>query len=93
MIVIKETAVSFIKHINEKSRQYVVTAAAITTVLAILICLLFSGTTISYNIIYDGKVVAQVKDKAVYEEAFQSASKLVASDNAEALLSQAEIPI
>ncbi len=91
MIVIKKTAISFIKHLNEKSRQYVVAAAALTTVLSILICLMFSGTTLSYNIIYDGKVVAQVSEKAVYENALDKAEKMIVSDDNENLLANAKI--
>ena len=91
MIVIKRTVNSFIKYINEKSRQYVVTAASITTVLSILICLLFSGATLSDNIIYDGNVVAQVSEKAVYQNAFEKAEGMLVSDNAETVLTDAKI--
>lgn len=92
MIVIKETALSFIKKINEKWGQCVVTAVATTTAIAILICLLFSGTTISYNVIYDGKVVAQVSEKAVYNEAMLKAAKVITGiDEGENLLSMAQI--
>lgn len=91
MIVIKKTVLSFIKSINEKRRQCVLTAAAITTAVVILICFFFSGTTISYNVIYDGKVVAQVSDKAVYDSAFENASQIVASSDLAKLLTKAEI--
>ena len=67
------------------------TAASITTVLSILICLLFSGATLSYNIIYDGNVVAQVSEKAVYQNAFEKAEGMLVSDNAETVLTDAKI--
>lgn len=91
MIVIKETVISFIKHINEKSRQCLLTAVAVTTAFVILICLLFSGTTISYNVVYGGKVVAQVADTSVYNTAFDLATESVVSSDSEELLSQAKI--
>ena len=91
MIVIKETVLSFIKRLNEKHRQCVITTVAITTAVVILICLLFSGTTISYNVIYDGKVVAQITDTSVYDSAFENASQIVGSSDVAELLSKAEI--
>ena len=86
----KETVLSFINKINEKRGQLTVTAVATATAIVILICLLFSGTTISYNVIYDGKVVAQIKDKSVYNMAMEGAAKVITSAD-ESLLSEAEI--
>lgn len=93
MIVIDKAVKSFIKKINDLStHSKLVIFAAIVTVIFTLICLLSSGINFSYNVVYGGKVVAQVSDTAVYEQALANAADSIVCDGSSAdVLSDAKI--
>lgn len=94
MIVIIETmrlAVKKITKLTDHGKMIIFAAVAAVT---ILFCLIFSSANLSYNVIYNGEVVAQIFDKAVYEQALlNAADKIICDGDSEDLLTEAEIKL
>lgn len=92
MIVITEAVRLFVKRINELTSHGKMIVFAAVALVSVLICLLFSGVNFSYDVIYNGEVVAQIADKDVYDEALvKAADKIIGQGDTQDLLTQAEI--
>ena len=89
MIIIQEAVISFFEKLKNASRMYKLIAFAAVSVILVLVSVFSSGVKLTYNLIYDGNVFANVSSKSVYSEAVKLAVSEL-SDN-EALLNNLEI--
>lgn len=89
MIIIQEAVISFFEKLKNANRMYKLIAFAVVSVILVLVSVFSSGVKLTYNLIYDGNVFANVSSKSVYSEAVKLAGAEL-SDN-EAVLENLEI--
>lgn len=81
MIIIQEAVISFFEKLKSASRLYKLIALAAISVILVLLSVFSSGIKLTYNLIYDGNVFANVSSKSVYNEAVELASAQLADSN------------
>ena len=69
MIIIQDVVVSVIEKLKSANRIYKLAAFGIIAVILIAVSVFSSGVKLTYNVVYNGKVLANVSSKAVYDEA------------------------
>ncbi len=74
MIIIQEAVISFFEKLKSASRLYKLIAFAAISVILVLVSVFSSGVKLTYNLLYDDNVFANVSSKSVYNEAVQLAS-------------------
>lgn len=73
MIIIQDVVFSFIEKLKSATRMYKLIAFAVFACILIAVSVFSSGVKLTYNVILDGKVLANVSSKAVYDEALEIA--------------------
>lgn len=81
MIIIQEAVISFFEKLKSASRLYKLIAFAAISVILVLLSVFSSGIKLTYNLIYDGNVFANVSSKSVYNEALELATAQLADSN------------
>ena len=81
MIIIQEAVISFFEKLKSASRLYKLIAFASISIILVLVSVFSSGVKLTYNLIYDGNVFANVSSKSVYNEAVELASAQLADSN------------
>ena len=77
MIVIKEAVISFFEKLKSANRLYKLMAFSAISVILILVSVFSSGVKLTYNLIYNGNVFANVSSKEVYSQAVALAKTYV----------------
>lgn len=73
MIIIQDVVISVIEKLKSANRIYKLAAFGIIAVILIAVSVFSSGVKLTYNVVYNGKVLANVSSKAVYDEAVELA--------------------
>ncbi len=80
LIIIQDVVISFIEKLKNANRIYKLAAFAGLAIVLIAVSVFSSGVKLTYNIVYNGEVLANVSSKAVYDEAVQLALDKVSGE-------------
>lgn len=80
MIIIQDAVISFIEKIKDAKRIYKLIAFAVLALLLIAVSVFSSGVRLTYNVMYNGKILANVSNVEIYEKGMELASACVPSE-------------
>lgn len=83
MIIIQDVVISVIERLKRANRIYRLAVFGLVAVILIAVSVFSSGVKLTYNVVYNGEVLANVSSKAVYDEAVEIALKQMGGTKAE----------
>lgn len=88
LIIIQDVVFSFVEKLKNSNRIYKLIAFAVMALVLIAVSVFSSGVKLTYNVILDGEILANVSSKAVYSEALDIALDQVSGDVSELTVAQ-----